>query len=406
MRHAAPMHGRYRAALAVPGVRRLLTAAVCHGVASATAPLPLVLLVAERSGSYASAGLASGAFFVGTSLSAPVRGRAVDRFGALPVILPLALLSSAAFAAIVVLAATGAGTGALVLAAALAGVLMPPSISALRTLWRTLTRSAEEQQAANALQSVALDLVNVVGPLLGGALAAAASPAAALGVCSAGMLLAGVGFAMSPAARAFRPEPAPRTRLGALGAGGLRTLVVLSLPGGMAVGVLEVAAPAFADERGSGAAGAVPLAAMAAGSVAGALVYGARRWSAPAAVRYLRLHAALAVALGIAALATSLPILALLLLAVGLVLGPITTTTFGLLDDVAARGTSTEALTWLIAAFSAGAAAGSAIAGSVHEGAGSRAALATACAAALAALALLVVRRRTLTGGATAPAGL
>jgi hypothetical protein len=38
-------------------------------------------------------------------------------------------------------------------------------------------------------------------------------------------------------------------------------------------------------------------------------------------------------------------VLALLLLDAGLVLGPITTTTFGLLDDLAPRGTTTEALT-------------------------------------------------------------
>jgi MFS family permease len=386
----------YRAALAVPHVRLLVAAAVLHGIASATAPLPLVLLVAERTGSYGSAGIVSGAFFVGTALSAPVRGRAVDRFGALPVILPLAVLDSAAFAAIVVLAALDASIGVLVVAAALAGLLMPPSVSALRTLWATLIRSAEEQQAANALQSVALELVNIAGPLLGGALAAAASPDAALTVSSACMLLAGGAFALSAPARAFRPEPVERTRLGALATRGVRTLVVLSLPAGMAIGVLEVAAPAFADDRGSGAAGAIPLAAMAAGSVAGALVYGARRWTAASAVRFVRLHVALAAGVALAILATSVPVLTFVLLAVGLVLGPITTTTFELLDELAARGTATEALTWLIAAFSGGAAAGSAIGGALHDGAGARAALAAAAAGVLATLAVLVLRRATL----------
>jgi MFS family permease len=395
---------RYRAALAVAHIRLLVAAAGFHGVAAATAPLPLVLLLAERTGSYGAAGAVSGAYLAGTALSAPARGRAVDRIGASRVILPLALLDSAAFAAVVALALTDAGTAALAVAAALAGALMPPSISTLRTLWRTLTRTPEEQQAANALQSVTLDVVNIAGPLLGGALAATASPAAALAVSSVCMLLGGLAFALSPPARAFRPEPVERTPLGALGTAGVRTLLVLSLPGGMAVGVLEVAAPAFADERGSGAAAAVPLAAMAAGSVAGALAYGARTWRLPARARFLRLHAGLAVATGIAALATSVPALAVLLLVVGLVLGPITTTTFGLLDDLAARGTATEALTWLVAAFSAGAAGGSAVAGAVHEGAGGRAAIAAACAAATATLALLALRRRTL-GPPVVPSG-
>src|SRR5215213_2432369 len=98
------MPSGYRAALAIPHVRLLVAAATLHGVASATAPLPLILLVAEQTGSYGSAGIVSGAFFVGTSITAPLRGRAVDRFGALRVILPLAILDTAAFAAVVVLA--------------------------------------------------------------------------------------------------------------------------------------------------------------------------------------------------------------------------------------------------------------------------------------------------------------
>ncbi|HEX8085492.1 MAG TPA: MFS transporter [Solirubrobacteraceae bacterium] len=398
------MPGRYRAALAVPHVRLLAAAATLHGVAAATAPLPLVLLVADRTGSYGSAGVVSGAYFVGTALSAPIRGRAVDRFGALRVILPLAIADSAAFAAIVALAIADAGTGALFVAAALAGLLMPPSVSALRTLWSRLTRTPSEQQAANALQSVVLETVNIVGPLLGGALAAVASPAAALGVSSICMLLAGLAFALSPPAREFRPARVEHSRLGPLASRGIRTLVLLSLPGGAAVGILEIAAPAFADDHGSGAAGAIPLAVMAAGSIAGALLYGARTWTAPAPVRFLRLHALLALGIGLAAVATSVPVLAALLLLVGLTFGPINTTTFGLLDDVAPPGTTTEALTWLISAFSAGAAGGSALGGAVHEAAGADETFLTASAVALVTFTLLAARRRTL--DATPAAGV
>jgi hypothetical protein len=390
------MLGGYRAALSIPHLRLLVAAATLHGVAAATAPLPLILLVAEQTGSYASAGIASGAFFVGTSITAPLRGRAVDRFGALPVILPMAVANTLTLVAIVVLAVTDAPVAAIVPAAALAGALLPPSVSTLRTLWSGLTRTAEEQQAANALQSVILDAINIVGPLLGGALAAVASPAAALATAAGCMLAAGAAFALAPPARHWRPEPRDRTRLGALAAPGIRTLVVVSLPAGAAVGVLDLAAPAFADDHGSGATGAVPLAAMAAGSVVGALVYGARRWEAPASVRYLRLHALLVLPLAATALATSIPVLAVLMLAVGLVLGTITTTTFGLLDELAPEGTTTEALTWLIAAFSTGAAGGSALAGGIHEWAGAAEALGAAAVAGTIALATIALRGRTL----------
>lgn len=393
--------GGYRAALAIPHVRLLVAAAALHGIASATAPLPLILLVAEQAGSYASAGVASGAFFVGTAITAPIRGRAVDRFGARPVILPMAVADTAAFAAIVVLAVADAPTAPIVVAAALAGALLPPSISALRTLWSQLTTTPQERQAANALQSVILDAVNVAGPLLGGALAVVASPAAALGTAAVCMLLAGTAFALAPPAREWRPSRRRRSRLGALEAVGIRTLLLASLPAGAAIGVLDLAAPAFADARGSGAAGAVPLAAMAAGSVAGALLYGARSWRAPTRQRYLRLHALLIVPLALTVLAGSIPALAVLMLATGIVLGPITTTTFGLLDELAPGGTTTEALAWLIAAFSLGAAGGAALAGVVHEAAGPTEALAAAALAATLALAVVAARRRTLGGAPT-----
>jgi hypothetical protein len=54
---------------------------------------------------------------------------------------------------------------------------------------------------------------------------------------------------------------------------------------GSAIGVLQVALPAFAAGRGTAEAGGIYLAALSAGSLCGGLVYGARRWPGPPARR-------------------------------------------------------------------------------------------------------------------------
>lgn len=391
------MIARYAAVLAAPHVSRLVGTAVAHGLATATAPLALVLLVAERSGSYAGAGVVSASYIVVNGAVAPFWGRCVDRLGPARVLPVLAVTGPGAFALLVGLVLGDAPIGALAAVAGLAGAGQAPVTSTLRSLWARVVADPSHRQAANALQSMMYDVFALTGPLLGGGLTALASPEVAI-ACTAGtLLLADLAFALAAPVRAWRPSPADRRdRTGALRFAGLRTLVVCALPAGLAIGIIEIAAPAFADEAGDAAAGAVALAAMAAGGIAGAFVYGSVAWSAPAVVRYARLSLALVVALTIAATAESLAMLAALLFVAGLAIGPITTTIFGLLDEVVPAGARTEAFTWVITAFAAGVALGLTIGGTLHEAAGTDVALLSAAAASLLELAVLVARRRTL----------
>ncbi len=58
----------------------------------------------------------------------------------------------------------------------------------------------------------------------------------------------------------------------------MRTVFGALVAFGTAVGIVQVAVPAFADARGSAATGGVLLAALSAGSLAGGLIYGGRVW--------------------------------------------------------------------------------------------------------------------------------
>ena len=69
--------------------------------------------------------------------------------------------------------------------------------------------------------------------------------------------------------------------VGPLAAAGMRTLAVVLLAFGTAIGIVQVLLPAFADERGSAETGGLLLALLSGGSLIGGLVYGARSWPGP-----------------------------------------------------------------------------------------------------------------------------
>ncbi len=396
------MLDRYRTVLGVPGVPPVLGAALLSGVGSGVYVLALVLLVADATGSFAAAGLASGAYGVGIAVTAPVRGRLLDRLGQRRVIVPLAVLDAVTAAALVGAAAAGAGLEAFVPLGALAGATTPPLMAAVRALWADLVPDDELRAAAYGVQSAMLETFSVGGPLLAAGLAALAGPGAAVAVAGGLEAAGGLLFASTRASRgALGERDAHATRrarrLGALASPGLRVLAVAALPGGAAIGAVEVSVPAFAEAvEGDAAAGGLALAAFAAGSLAGTLVYAGRTWPGARAAHYPALVAACAAGLALPALATGLPVLALLLLVGALALGPITAVVFALLDDVSGRSTAAEATTWVITAYSLGAAAGAAAGGALAEGVSPRAALLLAPALLLGELTIVLARRAAL----------
>jgi MFS family permease len=174
----------------------------------------------------------------------------------------------------------------------------------------------------------------------------------------------------------------------------------------LAFGNIEVALPAFAQARGSAAWAGVLIAAMAVASVVGGLVAGARTWTAPLEVRYLRLFVLFALGLAPLALAGSLESMLGLMALGGLLLAPLTTCIYALVGTVALPGTTTEAFTWLNTAFVGGSAAGAALAGVIVDGPGVRAALLAAWASAMLAAGVAALRRADLArpGAAALPA--
>jgi MFS family permease len=373
---------RYRALFAVPYVRQLVLSGMLARLPAGMIGLALLLLVRESGGSYAAAGGVSGAYFVATAVGAPIAGRLVDRRGQTRILLSRALFFPAFLVSACALALLDAPTAAVGVAAAAAGVAMPPVGASLRALWPRLFVDPELRAAAYALEASLQEVTFVVGPLLVALLAAAASPVLALGIAAAAGGVGTLLVALAQPVRAWRPEAtAERSLLGALQSRGVVTLVGLSACLGVGFGGTEVGFPAFAEGHGGPELGSIPLALFAGGSLVGGLVSGARVTLPP--LPLLRVSAVLlAAGLALPLLAWSLPSMSVLAFAAGLSIAPVVMAAYGLVDAVAARGTAAEAFSWITTAVFAGFSVGMAAGGTLIDAFGVRASFGLGVAAA------------------------
>ena len=145
---------------------------------------------------------------------------------------------------------------------------------------------------------------------------------------------------------------------GALGSAAVRTIIVASFALGTAFGVAEVCMPAFAEEHGSRAQGGLALACFSLGSLIGGIWIGTRPAARRLELRFAFSLAALALALVPPLAAPSLPVMCVLMLIAGLPIAPAFAASYGLVDELALPGTTTEAFAWLGTAVVAGVALG------------------------------------------------
>ena len=152
---------------------------------------------------------------------------------------------------------------------------------------------------------------------------------------------------MQPPSRDWRPhaEAGSHGALGALRSGGVRTLMLATLPIGFCFGAVEISLPAFAKQYGAPEWAGVLLSIWALASAVGGLAYGARNWRLPLDAVYLRLAALLPLGFLPALAAPSVAAMALLILPAGLLIAPLGAAGNQLIGQVAPAGAVTEAYT-------------------------------------------------------------
>ncbi|RJO70941.1 MFS transporter [Nocardia panacis] len=349
----------------------------------------LLLLVVQRTGSFATAGATAAAAAAGYAVAVPVQGRLVDRFGRTRILVLTAAINLAAFA--IVPLAVRAGTQTLLVAAVLLGASLPPVAAAQRALWPEVVVEEAARRTAFTLDALLLDLALVVGPLLVTAISAVLGPLWAVEAGGVAIAAGTLWFSGLPPARAR----SGRKRSGAF-AGPLRSpAIVLLLCGsvltGTLLGVVRVTFVRFADAHAAPHAAGFALAAYGLGSLVGGLAYGAIRWSGDAARRLALILAGYAAGVALLACAPNPTVLVGLCLFAGVWLGPTVICTFELVGRCAPPDAVTESFAWGITATYSGSALGNSLGGALT--ATGAAFLVAACCAAVATLAISLGRK-------------
>lgn len=358
--------------------------------------IALIVHAQKLTGSFAIAGLASGAYAIGSAAAAPLLGGLVDRHGQTRV---LVYGASATALALIADGLLPAGTPDLVLVGlgAMTGLCTPPLEACVRTLLPAIVSDRKRLPALFALESTVLELTFVAGPPLALGLGSVWSPGAAL-VLSGLVLLAGtLLFVAQPASRRWRGDSgAVRLRGGSLRSPAMRTLVMIMLGTGATFGATEVGVTAAAHALGSSGAAGPLLGLWGAGSLLGGIAATRLGGSARSTWGLVLLLAALA--LGHGALITTtgnLVAMGIVITVAGATIAPTVSSIYAMVDAAAPAGTHTEAFSWLESASLAGAALGSAAAGVLVQAGG--AALSFAFVAAAGGLTVLFALIRSLT---------
>ncbi|RCK68093.1 MFS transporter [Desertihabitans brevis] len=359
-----------------PAARPFFAALVAR-LPIAMAPLGILLLIERERGAYSLAGFVTGAFAVGSAIGMPLWGRLMDRHGQPRVLVPTSLTSAAMLVAVAVATLGDAPSAALLVLSFLAGLAFPPMSPAIRAAWRTIFPARASRRVAFALDGTSVELVFVGGPLLL-SLLLVLTPGGVPLVLTAVLLAGGtLAYCLTSAARRSSglsgedPEPvtSPRRRVPVVFIGGVATVLATMLILSIGFGQLDTSMAATAGIMlGSTDNVGILFACIAGGSTLGGLAYGARHWRFSERHAVPVLFAAFSVLLGLMALllswsGASLALVLPLLFVTGVTIAPALIMQQQLMDHLAPPDRLNEAQSFLSAANTTGAAAGTAVAG-------------------------------------------
>lgn len=328
------------------------------------APLAVVLLVQERTGSIAAAGVAAGAWGLCAAAGQPLWARPAGQGRAERVI----AVTSLGQAAVVTLLAVSSidAIPPLVGMAGLGGLLAAPTSPVARTLWPELAEDQHRLDALFTLDATSQELIFIAGPTTVAVLVAVSGPSAALLAAAACGAVGGLAFAF-----AVRPiwRPHPRTSGRArLGRALVSPFTVLFLVA-FGIGLIEVGVPAAAILDGNRSASGWLLASWSLGSLVGGVISSRIHWHGGPDKRMARLLGTLTIGSLFVANGWQFGLgwLGAALFVAGLALAPTLAACYGVVGDVTAVERRTDAFAWAVTFILLGLGAGPTIGGVLAE---------------------------------------
>ncbi|HNV15271.1 MAG TPA: MFS transporter [Dermatophilaceae bacterium] len=361
------MHlGAYRHVIALPAVRSVLLLGFLVRMPMFATGIVLTLHVVTTLGrSYGEAGLVSAAFTIALAVSAPWRGRLLDRHGLRRVVAPSIVATGLVWTTLPFLP-----YAVLLPASVLGGLFVVPTFSILR---QALLAAVPEdrRRTALSLDSVFIELSFMIAPAV--AVWAAATydtQWVLLAVAILNLVAASALYVVNPpiTPEAVREVGATVDAPGDkrwVSVGALAVLAAAAATSIVLAGT-DVSIVAALRETGDTAAIGWVLSVWGAGSLVGGLVYGA--WHRSISVFWLL--AGLAASTVPVALAGSLPWLVVLLFLCGVLCAPTITATLDHLARLVPEGSRGEAMGWHGSAMTAGQAIGAPLAGFAIDHAG------------------------------------
>jgi hypothetical protein len=357
----------YRTLLRTPGAAAFFLSAAVGRVGIAMTSLGIVWLVHARTGSYATAGLATGGFAVAEAVAGPQLARLIDRFGQARVLVPALLAHVAAVTTLLILVAAGAPGWLMAAGGVLAGATIPQlgALSAAR--WTALLRdkAGAALPTAFALESLANELAYLVGPALVSILGASGYPA--VGTALATTLVVGGGLCFAAQRRTAPPlafGAAVRHHSGRwLLRPGFAVLVGMTLAIGGFFGAMQISVTAFAVEHGAPGTAAALFTVSSCASLLAGWAYGLRRWRIAPRKQLAVAAAGLAVSCLSLLVAGSSLELAVGIALTGLTIPPVLVLCSVLAEAAVHPSVLTQAFVWLNSASAAGSAGAAAVVG-------------------------------------------
>jgi len=355
-----------------PDMRGTILASVVGRLPIGISGLALLLLVQAREASFIDAGLVTSAYLAGLAGIAPLVGRLIDRLGPRPVLLAAGLAYPLALLMLVSALNRGAPLWLVVVLSFVAGATLPQVTSCMRTLYRRRLQDDSLLVTALSLDSVLIELVFIVGPMLVAFFVATSSPAVAV---LFGALCAAVGaifITRTPALRTWPIEPRyRRSLLGALQDASFRRLLAVLLGYAAVFGFVDIGAASYAHASGHPALAGVILGVMSIGSAAGGLVYGSRPWHMPLTRQFTLALVIMGASIAPLALIANPYALSAVALISGVTMAPPLIIQSTMVAKTMPTSQMAEAFTWVTTAMLCGVGIGFAFGGAVAEFRGS-----------------------------------